>query len=194
MSTVATGFVVGALTAVRVVDLTVIPRDCRWASVTVGLAWSCATNGRTMPNGLTGYDGRDEPNHDGFGLPLGKPSQSFIFVRGEYNSAEYDMPRKAATKDVEYLRQDGKEIESETISESRLGALEGARLVVVYTCPGSSDRQILSSLIALSVDKESLYTLEIYSSANRYKSDRAVLDQIIRSWKMISGSLQKKQR
>jgi hypothetical protein len=147
-----------------------------------------------IPKGLTAYDGREEPNHHGFGLTLGKPPQSYIFVRGEHNSLEYKSPREAATQDVEFLRQQGKKVESETISKSHLGALDAARLVVVYTCPGAADRYIQSSVMALSPDKEFVYVLEIYSPANRYESDRAVLDQIIESWKMISRSRRQRQR
>jgi hypothetical protein len=141
-----------------------------------------------IPRRLTGYDGRAEANHKGFGLRLGKPPQSYIFVRAEHNSAEYNAPREAATRDVEYLRQDGKKIESETITDSHLGTLNAVRLVVIYTCPGSADRHIKSSIIALSADKGFLYELALYSPANRYESDRAMLNQIIKSWRILSAS------
>lgn len=139
-----------------------------------------------IPKRLKGYDGRAEDSHNGFGLALGAPLQSVIFVSGEHNSVEYDTPREAATRKVEYLRQDGKKIESEAMSDSHLGTLNAVRLVVIYTCPGSPDRHILSSIKALSPDKRFLYTLEIYSPTNRYERDRAVLDQIIKSWRMTS--------
>lgn len=141
-----------------------------------------------IPKGLTAYDGRDEANHQGFGLALSEPSQSYIFVRGEHNSLEYDAPREAATQMVEWLRQEGKKVESETISESHLGTLDAVLLVAIYTCPGSADRYILSSIMALSPDKRLIYELELYSPANRYKSDRAVLNRILKSWKMMPSS------
>ena len=71
-----------------------------------------------IPQGLTGYDGRNEANHSGFGLALDKSSQRYSFVMGEHNSLEYTTPREAATQDVESLRRHGKEIESQTITES----------------------------------------------------------------------------
>lgn len=147
-----------------------------------------------IPKGLTAYDGRDEANHSGFGLAVGEPPQSYIFVRGEHNSLGYDTPRQAATQDVEHLRQAGNKIESETITESYLGTLEAALLVVNYTCPGSTDRYIQSSITAISPDKRFLYTLELYSPSNRYESDRAILDEILKSWKIISRSRRQRQR
>jgi hypothetical protein len=139
-----------------------------------------------IPKGLTAYDGRYEARHSGFALPLGKELQSAIFVSGDPNSLEYNTPRDAAKKDVEYLQQQGKKIDSESITDSHLGALDAALIVVTYTCPGASDRHIESSLFALSPDKRFLYTLELYSPADRYESDRAVLDEIIKSWKKTS--------
>lgn len=147
-----------------------------------------------VPKGLIAYDGRDQAKHDGFGLALGEPPQSYIFVRGEYNSLEYDTPRQAATQDMEFLRQEGNKIESRTITESRLGTLDAVLLVVNYACPESADRYIKSSIIALSPDKRFIYTLELYSPASRSEGDRAVLDEIIKSWKMISGSGRQRQR
>ena len=141
-----------------------------------------------IPKGLTGYDGRDETNHEGFRLALGKRLRSLIFVRGEHNSLEYDTPREAAMGSVKFLRQQGKIIESEAISDASLSSLKAVHLIVNYTCPGSGDRRVLSSVIALSTGKRFIYELELYSRADRFEIDRRVQDQIIASWKMIHGS------
>ncbi len=142
-----------------------------------------------IPKGLTAYDGRDEGNHQGFGLALGEPPQSYIFVGGEHNSLEYHTPREAATQTVVFLRQEGKKVESETITESHLGTLDAVLLVVTYTCPGSG-RYVLASTRALSPDKEFDYEVALYSPANRYESDRAVLNRILKSWKLMPSSRQ----
>lgn len=147
-----------------------------------------------IPKSLTAYDGRDEPRHNGFALGLGKAPQSVIFVLGDPNSLEYNSPREAATQELEFLRQQGKKIESEKITESQLGTLNAVILEVIYSCPRSADRHIRSSIIALSPDKRFLYTLELYSPANRYESDRIVLDQIIKSWKMLTHARQQRWR
>lgn len=113
---------------------------------------------------------------------LGKPPAGYILVRGEHNSADYGTPREAAMREIYYLRQVGKIIESETISSSHLGRLDAVELQVAYTCPGSPQRQLLSSIIALSPDKRFLYTIELYTTPDRYTSDRIPLDRIRESW------------
>lgn len=147
-----------------------------------------------IPKGLTAYDGRDEPNHQGFGLVLGDSLQSFIFVRGENNSFDYGTAHEAAKKNAEYLRQDGNKIESETISESHLAMLNAVHVVVVYTCPRSSDRHVQSSLMALSPDKSLLYTVELYSPAHQYNQDQAVLARIAKSWKPVPEVRQQRRK
>ena len=143
-----------------------------------------------IPKGLTAYDGRDQARHNGFALGLGNVSQSVIFVSGDPNSMEYNTPREAARQDVESLRHQGRKIESETITESHLGRLNAVRLVVIYTCLGSENRHIKSSVIALSPSKRFIYALELYSPANRYDSDRAVLNRILESWTLMPRSRQ----
>src|SRR5215510_4486512 len=106
-----------------------------------------------IPKGLTGYDGRDQARHNGFALALDQESQSVVFVSGDPNSIEYNTPREAATRDVEFLRQQGKKIESEMITESHLGTLDAVLLVVNYTCAERADRYVKSSVFALSPDK-----------------------------------------
>lgn len=147
-----------------------------------------------IPAGLTAYDGRDQDNHHGFGIPLDKQSQSYLFVEGEHNSAEYNTPSEAARKKIEYLRQDGAQVESETITASHLGRLQAVRLEVIYTCPKSKERYIQSSIIALSPGKGLLYTIELYSPVARYEKDQAALNQIIKSWKIIPEPRQRRHR
>jgi hypothetical protein len=147
-----------------------------------------------IPAGLAAYDGRNQANHEGFGMALGGPPQSFIFVRGQHNSAGYETPREAATRMLEWMREDGKQIEAANISESRLGTLNSALLVVSYACPGSPERQRRASVVALGPDKGFLYALELYSPDSRYESDRVVLDELIKSWKMLPEPRRRRQR
>lgn len=141
-----------------------------------------------IPKGFTGYDGRDQASHEGFGIVLGKPPAGYILARGEHNSAEYGTPREAALREIYYLRQGGKMVESETISSSHLGRLGAVELQVAYTCPGSAQRQLLSSIIALSPDKRFLYTIELYTTPDRYSTDRIPLDRIRESWRIFRSS------
>lgn len=140
-----------------------------------------------IPEGMTAYDGRHEARHSGFALGLGNASESVIFVSGDPNSMDYDNPREATTGDVEFLQKLGRKIESETITGSHLGTLDAVLHIVIYTCPESTDRHIISSIIALSPDKRFVYQLQLYGPANQYESDQAVLTQIQESWKMLPG-------
>ncbi|HXG06303.1 MAG TPA: hypothetical protein VNI77_03140, partial [Nitrososphaera sp.] len=115
-----------------------------------------------IPDGLTAYDGRHQAKHTGFWLALGEPPQSFIFVSGDYNSVEYSTSLEAATRRIEWLRESGKKLEFETITESHLGTLDAVLLEVIYTCPGSATSYRHSSIIAISPEKGFLYELELY--------------------------------
>ncbi len=137
-----------------------------------------------IPKGFTAYDGREEARHNGFVLPLA--SESVIFVSGDPNSVEYNTPREAATREVEFLRQQGKKIESETITDAHLESLDAVHLLVTYSCSGSPDRHTKSSVMALSNDKSYFYEVSLRDSADRYENDRALLDQLTKSWKIIS--------
>lgn len=138
-----------------------------------------------IPNGMTGYDGRGQSRHNGFALGVGKTTQGVIFVAGDPNSIEYKTPREAAMGEVEIVRESGSLIESQTISDSRLGALDAARVVVTYRCKGSGERWVQSSVVALSPEKEFVYSLQMYVRADRYPSYQKVMDQLIRSWRFI---------
>ncbi len=134
-----------------------------------------------IPNGMRGYDFRSEGRHNGFALGVGKIAQAVIFVSGDPNSIEYKTPREAAMGEVDIVRESSRLIESQTISDSRLGALDAARVVVTYRCKGSGERWIQSSVVALSPDKEFLYSLQMYV-------DQSVLDQLIGSWRFVPES------
>lgn len=140
-----------------------------------------------IPEGMTAYDGRDEARHNGFALGLGNASQSVIFVSGDPNSMDYDNPREETTGTAEFLRQRGRKIESETLTGSHLGTLDAVLHIVIYTCPESTGRHIISSIIALGPDKRFVYELQLYGPADQYESDQAVLTQLQESWKMLPG-------
>src|SRR5712692_6823838 len=141
-----------------------------------------------IPRGLVGYDGRDQGRHNGFAVRIGKDSQSVVFVSGDPNSVEYNTPREDADSYREYMEQKGRRIESQSITDARLDGLNAVRLVIFYTCPESKAHRVYSSIIALSHDKSSVYEIALYSPATRYENDRAVLDQFIKSWKILSRS------
>lgn len=141
-----------------------------------------------IPRGFTAYDRPDPANHQGFGLAFGEPEQSYVFVRAEHNSREFETPREAATRYLEYMQKKGQRIESTTMTESQLGMLKGVHVVVTYTCLRSGDRYVKSSIVSLSADKRFIYEIDLYSAANRYQNDQTVFDSIQESWSLISRS------
>lgn len=135
-----------------------------------------------IPSGLVGSNNSAGPQH-GFGIVLGPGKQRYIYVNGEANSLELSDPADAAIKELEYLIQDKRKITSATITPVRLGRLRGVQLVVAYSCPVSTERHILASVFAIGPGGSPLYEVTLYSLANQYKNDRALLDQMLKSWK-----------
>ena len=137
-----------------------------------------------IPGNLVGYD-QSAPPHHGFGMITGDSPQSYIEVNGEANSLEYETPRDAALRLVEYLLRNGKEVQAQAVGQVRLGELDAAFLQVTYRCPGSSVLYKQGSVVALSPDKSALYEISLYAPADRYEGDRVVLNGLLNSWKYV---------
>jgi len=140
-----------------------------------------------IPANLVGYDGVNPFYQHGFGLLLGAEPQSYVFVNGEPNSLEFARPVDAASQFLKYLGKDGNKVESSKITESQLGSLKAALLVATYTCPGSTERHVMASLVAISPDKSNLYEVTLYAASDRFEQDRAVLDALAKSWKHLGA-------
>lgn len=138
-----------------------------------------------IPKDMAGYDSPAPGPHNGFGIAFGRPPQSYVLVQGEPNSFDDGAPVDAALRSLSYLREDAKMIESVRIKRSHLGTLQAAELLVTYTCPGSTERYTLAAMFALSPRKGTAFEVTLYCLASGYPRDRAVLDEILRSWKYI---------
>ena len=139
-----------------------------------------------IPANLVGYGGVNPFYQHGFGILLGGEPQSYVFVNGEPNSLEFARPADAASQFLKYLSKDGK-VESSKITESQLGPSKAALLVATYTCPGSTQRYVGASLVAISPDKSNLYEVTLYARSDRFEQDRAVLDALAKSWKHLGA-------
>ena len=140
-----------------------------------------------IPPNLVGYDGVNPLYQQGFGILLATEPQSYIFVNGEPNSLEFVRPADAAARFLEYLRKHGSKVESSKITESQLGTLKSALLVATYTCPGSTERYVRTSMVAISPDKSKLYEVTLYSRIDRFEQDRNVLEALLKSWKHLGN-------
>lgn len=142
-----------------------------------------------IPANLVGYDGVNPFYQHGFGILVGGEAQSYVFVNGEPNSLEFARPADAASQFLKYLGKDGNKVESSKITESQLGPLKAALLVATYTCPGSAERYVRASLVAISPDKSNLYEVTLYARSDRFEQDRAVLEALAKSWKHLGAKL-----
>lgn len=136
-----------------------------------------------IPKGLVGYDTVNPFYQKGFGIVFGEQPQSYINLYAERNSLEDESPVDVANRELGYLRQKGKAIESAPVIQSHLGRLQAAQVLVTYTCPGSSERYVQFSTFVLSPDKGTVYEVTLHALASRYDHDRPVLDRILKSWK-----------
>lgn len=140
-----------------------------------------------IPANLVGYDGANPFYQQGFVILLGADPKSYIFVNGEPNSLEFARPADAAARFLEYLQRNGSKVESSKITDSQLGALRAALLVATYTCPGSTERYVRASVVAISPDKSRLYEVTLHAHSDRFEQDRAVLDALVKSWKHLGS-------
>jgi hypothetical protein len=140
-----------------------------------------------IPTDLVGYDGVNPFYQQGFGIPLGVEPKSYVLVNGEPNSLEFGRPADAVSRFLEYLRKHGSKVESSKITESQLGTLKSALLVATYTCPGSTERYVRASVVAISPDKSMLYEVTLFAPSGRFEQDRAVLDAMVKSWKHLGA-------
>jgi len=138
-----------------------------------------------IPSDLVGYDGENPLYQQGFGILLGAEPQSYLFVNGEKNSLEFARPSDAALQLLTYLGKDGNTVESSKVTETQLGSLKAAFLVATYTCPGSTQRYTAASIVAISPDKSNLYEMTLYARSDRFEQDRAILDTLAKSWKLL---------
>jgi len=135
-----------------------------------------------IPGELIGYDDGNPFYQHGFGIVVGGTPQSYVFVNGEPNSLEFASSGDAASQSLKYLHKHGNSVESSEITESHLGPLNAALLLATYTCPGMTDRYVVSSIFAVSPEGSQLYEVSLYAHESRFKRDKAVLDAIVKSW------------
>ena len=139
-----------------------------------------------IPKTLGGYDGSDPATaQHGFGILVGDPPQGYLVINGEANSLDETAPVDAALRALQYLRSEGKQIESTSIKAAKLGSLQGVQLVVTYSCHGSGNRYVQAATFALSPKKDTLFEVTLYDAEDQYSRDRSTLESILRSWRYV---------
>jgi hypothetical protein len=138
-----------------------------------------------IPADFVGYDDINPFYWHGFGTVVGTEQPSYLFVNGEENSLEFIRPSDAASRQLKYLQWHHHKVEKSEITELQVDRLKAARLMATYRCPGSTNKYVMSSMVAISPDKSMLYEVTIYSSVDHFQRDRPTFDAVVKSWKYI---------
>jgi hypothetical protein len=138
-----------------------------------------------IPADLVGYDDINPFYWHGFGVVVGTEQPSYLLVNGEPNSLEFTRPSDAATRLLKYLQWHHHKIDKSEVTELEVDGLKAALIVVTYACSGSTKKYVMSSIVAISPDKNVLYEVTIYSHADRFERDRRTFDAVVKSWKYI---------
>ena len=137
-----------------------------------------------IPHGMTAY-GQTSPPYHGVWFVLGDRPHGSVVVSGEANSLEFKTPRAAARDQLGMLRKEGKKIEANSLTASRLGVLSAARMETRYRCNGDPAKYVELYVVALSPHKGPLYDLVLTTTVDRLGEDRAIFEGILRNWKLI---------
>jgi hypothetical protein len=138
-----------------------------------------------IPAGSVGYDDINPFYWHGFGTVVGTEQPSYIFVNGEPNSLEFTRPSDAAARQLKYLQWHHHKVDGPEITEFQVDKLKAASLTATYECPGSDRKYVMSSVVAISPDRSTLYQVTIYSYADRFDRDKPTFDAVVKSWKYI---------
>ena len=138
-----------------------------------------------IPADFVGYDDINPFYWHGFGTVVGTEQPSYLFVNGEPNSLEFTRPSDAASRQLKYLQWHHHKVEKSEITELQVDQLKATLLVASYTCPGSTKKYVMSSMVAISPNKSTLYEVTIYSHADRFERDRPTFDAVVKSWKYV---------
>ena len=137
----------------------------------------------TIPEGITGHDAQDPAPHHGFGVVLSWEPRAYIDFDGSYNALELSL-RETVAKDLEWLRQDSKRVHSVATKVSKLGPLRARRQIVYHNCNGHTDTFVDDYMVALSHDGKITYTARLMTTASRYRQDRRLFEEFLRTWKL----------
>jgi len=137
-----------------------------------------------IPRGLTAYSEAEPGPQHGFGLPFGASPESYILVQGEANALERSADEVAADQ-LRYLAGESRTIESSTVTPVRMGSFNAVRLVAHYTCGAARERYVYDGIFALIPPRDLVFEIGLWAPDDRYQKDRALLEQMLQSWKYV---------
>ena len=136
-----------------------------------------------IPRGLAAYGTpAPAPNH-GAGIILSWDPRSYLFVDATYNVLDFASLDAAADQAESFVREDSLKVLSVVRGRSSLGRSQALRITIRHTC-GSGEVFVTDEYILLT--RGIVYTVTLTAPESRYRSDRAVLEAIARSFELTS--------
>jgi len=137
-----------------------------------------------IPKGLTGHDAAPPAPHHGFGIVLSWEPRAYVYVDGSYNSSELESIEDVETQHLTWLKEESGKIDSVDHIVTNLGSLEARRFIALHTCPQVGGNFIDDYIFAFSKNKDIIYTVALLTTEARYKKDKRVLEQLIKTWEL----------
>ena len=134
-----------------------------------------------VPKGLIGYRASPSTPDHGLGIVIRSEPRAYLYVDGSYNAAEQPNLQSLGARHAKWLKSAG-HVLSVQQSMMRLGSLRALRRVSRYTCSERGGVFVQDEVIALSADREIVYTVALLTTDRHYVADRRRLEQLIRSW------------
>lgn len=136
-----------------------------------------------IPRGLTAYGSPAPAPSHGAGIILSWEPRSYLYVDGTYNVLDFASLEAVADQAEGFVRQDALKVIGVARTPAWLGRYRALRITMHHTC-GSGDTFVADKFILLS--RNIVYTVTLTSPESRYRSDRAVLEAIARSFELTS--------
>ncbi|HEX7317397.1 MAG TPA: hypothetical protein VF297_26090 [Pyrinomonadaceae bacterium] len=150
-----------------------------------------------IPDGMIGLGSAPPAPQHGFGIALDYPRstnwthedefpKSYVYVDGSYNSLEWKRLDEVVNAHLEYLREDSADVHVQSRTRTRLGSLRAARLVAHYE--EGVEEMVSDQVFAFRVEEDGarsvVYTLGLTTPRLKYERDRAVLEELMRNWRL----------
>ncbi len=138
--------------------------------------------GVNIPKGLTGYSDLPPSPQHGFGIVLSWESRAYLYFDGSYNSFEAKNTKELEQLHLKWLEEESGQIISIKKYKTRLGSLTARRYVAERKCKNKAGIFIEDNTILL--HKGIVYSACLLTTQERYASDKAVLEKMLRTWRL----------
>lgn len=137
-----------------------------------------------IPKGLVGHSADASAPYHGFGIVLSWDPRSYLYVDGTYNSLESESLEDVEAQYLSWLKEASGKIISVHHRVVKLGGLRARRNVARHPCPNLSGDFIDDYTFAFSKNKDIIYTVALLTTHERYKKDKRVLEELLKTWKL----------